>query len=149
MIRIFISYVVENNKILAKDIVSNISNRLKAELSAIGKSSEIFFCEENISLGDDFEEKIKEALNNCDFFIPILTENYYLSSECSNEIEMAPDNCIIIPLLLRGKWPVNKEPPFNKLNKKQGISIESAQSSGYNSEEFAKFILKLRNELIK
>ena len=81
--KIFISY---STKIVK---VSQFVKELKAELKHEPGVAEVFICEEDIPLGEVWAMYIAKKLNDCDAFIPIITQEYLDSRPCHQEIQDA------------------------------------------------------------
>jgi hypothetical protein len=67
--------------------IGDLSRHLRNEYGLLtGEELEIFIDREDLAWGDDWREKITEALERVTFFIPILTPTYFLRSECRREL---------------------------------------------------------------
>jgi TIR domain len=51
-----------------------------------GQDLDLFFDSASLKWGDDWESKIRQALEETTFFIPIITPRYFASEECRNEL---------------------------------------------------------------
>ncbi|WP_137843107.1 toll/interleukin-1 receptor domain-containing protein [Microbacterium sp. 2FI] len=67
--------------------ILRLADLVKAEFELLtGTTIEIFTDKVEIRWGDDFREKLEEALQETAFFIPILTPTYFVRDECRKEI---------------------------------------------------------------
>lgn len=66
---------------------SEIAGQISKQLIAKGYS--VFMDVDTIQIGSDFTKIIAEAIANCDYFIPIITEGYNSSSWAKNELSFA------------------------------------------------------------
>lgn len=80
--RIFISHATKNKELVLK---------FAEFLEAISSDIEVFCSSEDgsIKIGKNFIEMIFDELNNCDLFIPIISEEYYNSKFCMIELGVA------------------------------------------------------------
>ncbi len=67
--------------------IRELAERLSKEYESLtGEKLELFIDEKNLLWGDDWRERIAEALERVTFFIPIITPTYFLSRECRKEL---------------------------------------------------------------
>ncbi|MDY0985149.1 TIR domain-containing protein [Microbacterium sp. CFBP9023] len=71
----------ENDRIL------RLADLVRSEYELLtGTTIEIFTDRSEIAWGDDFRQKLDQALQETSFFIPILTPTYFLREECRKEL---------------------------------------------------------------
>ncbi|MER7524993.1 TIR domain-containing protein [Microbacterium oxydans] len=71
----------ENDRIL------RLADLVRSEYELLtGTTIEIFTDRSKIAWGDDFRQKLDQALQETSFFIPILTPTYFLREECRKEM---------------------------------------------------------------
>ena len=99
--KIFISYSIQ--------AVSQFAKELKSNFKDMPGVAEVFICEEDISAGEVWGEHIGKKLNDCDAFIPIITQEYLNSKPCYQEIHHAYYNKEkkrhIFPILIKDRKP--------------------------------------------
>ena len=76
---IFISYAHRDGK-----LVHSILERLQSE-------GYRFWFDEGIDPGNEWDETIATYINNCDYFIAFISENYLASNNCKDELNFARD----------------------------------------------------------
>ena len=109
LIKVFISYSSKDKLVGAK---------IKDILASFGIES--FMAHEDISVSQEWKEKILEELKEADVFIPILSENFRNSDWCSQESGVACfRNILIIPLSLDGTMP------YGFMSHRQGKIIDA------------------------
>ena len=81
--KIFISY---NTKI---DKVCQFAKELKSKLKGEPGVAEVFICQEDILVGEEWDQCIATNVNDCHAFIPIITQEYLDSAPCHQEILVA------------------------------------------------------------
>ena len=83
------------------------AKELKSQLKDKPGVAEVFICEEDVSAGDTWGEKIARKANDCDAFIPIITQEYLDSKPCYQEIHHAHYNQDkhIFPILIKDRKP--------------------------------------------
>lgn len=110
---LFISY--RRNEGDAK-YIANLTNILHSEAQKVTNKSKPFFDEKSIKWGEEFDDKIYEAIVSCYFFVP-LYHNTYLHSDnlwCAKELyraievekkirESCPHYSFILPIIDRGR----------------------------------------------
>ena len=99
--KIFISYSTKEVSQFAKELKSNFKGKPGV--------AEVFICEEDISPGEVWVEHIAKKVNDCDAFIPIITQEYLNSKQCYEEIHFAHYNKEkkrhIFPILIKDRKP--------------------------------------------
>ncbi len=71
----------ENDRIL------RLADLVRSEYELLtGTTIEIFTDRSEIAWGDDFRQKLDQALQETSFFVPILTPTYFLREECRKEL---------------------------------------------------------------
>ncbi len=59
----------------------------------------VWFDEERLQVGDSLNKKVIEAIRNSDYFIPMLSQDYYFSKWCNREMETAFKlGCKVLPI---------------------------------------------------
>lgn len=82
----FWSYAHSDNE-REKNRVLRLADLLTAEYEVLtGTTIEIFTDKAEIRWGEDFRDKLDEALQETTFFIPILSPTYFLRDECRGEM---------------------------------------------------------------
>jgi hypothetical protein len=82
---LFISYSRKQGKWVKK----NLYLPLKAFKNSEDKKINIFFDEESIPPGEQFQDFYKEAILNSKIFLPVFSEDYFKSNHCTEEIKFA------------------------------------------------------------
>lgn len=82
---LFISY----SRKQAKWVKKNLYLPLKGFRNSEDKKINIFFDEESIPPGEQFQDFYKEAILNSKIFLPVFSEDYFKSNHCTEEIKFA------------------------------------------------------------
>jgi hypothetical protein len=82
---LFISYSRKQGKWVKK----NVYLPLKGFKNSEDKKINIFFDEESIPPGEQFQDYYKEAILNSKIFLPVFSEDYFKSNHCTEEIKFA------------------------------------------------------------
>jgi hypothetical protein len=82
---IFISYSRKQSKWVKK----NLYTPLKKFRNSDDKKIKIFFDEDSIPTGEEFQVYYRDAIQNSKMFIPIYSEDYFKSNHCKFEIDFA------------------------------------------------------------
>ncbi|PTM09574.1 MAG: hypothetical protein DA407_05560 [Bacteroidetes bacterium] len=82
---IFISYSRKQGKWVKK----NVYLPLKGFKNSEDNKLNIFFDEESIPPGEQFQDFYKEAILNSKIFLPVFSEDYFKSNHCTEEIKFA------------------------------------------------------------
>jgi hypothetical protein len=82
---LFISY----SRKQAKWVKKNVYIPLKGFKNSEDKKINIFFDEESIPPGEQFQDFYKEAILNSKIFLPVFSEDYFKSNHCTEEIKFA------------------------------------------------------------
>lgn len=82
----FVSYVHKDDND-AKGRVLNLIKEIQAEFSLLtGDDLEVFVDRASLEWGENWRNKIDNALQDTTFFIPIITPRFFKSQECRNEL---------------------------------------------------------------
>ncbi len=93
----------------------NIGVRVKEMLTSLG--IEGFMAYDGHNLSGNFKMSVIDELNECEVFIPILSDNFRNSNYCSQELGIAYfRNLLIIPLSLNGTIPYGFISDFKHLH---------------------------------
>ena len=126
-----------------KDKDSFVRN-LKKELEKLGIS--IFYDEDSLSWGDDWEKRINDALSKCEFAIVILSKNFFGRKWTEKELSSLLDrkNALGQKLIL----PILHGVSIRTINKKypQLSSIQAIQTATVSNKDIA---VLFANQLIK
>lgn len=82
---VFISYSHGNSEWVKK----NVLEPLRAYRKPNGDKLEIFFDEKSIGIGEAFTSKYMWGIVDSQFFIPVISEEYYKKNHCRNEMDLA------------------------------------------------------------
>ncbi len=82
---VFVSYSHGNSEWVKK----NVMEPLRAYRKPNGDKLEIFFDEKSIGIGEAFTSKYMWGIVDSQFFIPIISEEYYKKNHCRNEMDLA------------------------------------------------------------
>ena len=112
--RAFLSYVRVVDK-HEGGAISLLRERLEGELQVLtGEAFPIFQDWQDIGWGQDWRRRLAEALDEVVFLVPLLTEGYFRSAACQEELELfaarerklARDD-LILPCSIRHAHPLN------------------------------------------
>lgn len=82
----FVSYVHKDNQD-SKDRILRLVGEISAEFSLLtGEDLRVFVDREGIEWGDNWRDKIDNALQDTTFLIPFITPRFFKSQECRNEL---------------------------------------------------------------
>ena len=82
---LFISY----SRKQAKWVKKNVYKQLKDFRNSEDRKINIFFDEESIPPGEQFQDIYKDAILNSKIFLPVFSEDYFKSNHCTYEINFA------------------------------------------------------------
>jgi len=87
-----------------------------------GQPIELFVDQSSLLWGDDWREKIDEALGSIAFFVPVVTPRYFQSAECRRELqrfvaraELLGLNKLILPLVYADISSLHEEDPADEV----------------------------------
>lgn len=114
MIKLFLSYSRKDEEYLLEFI---------KHLSVLEKDGQVeIWYDGKIKPGDEWEDRIKEELRSCNFFIPLISADFFSSIECNKELKNAYErhktNVIrILPMIIRHcSWRNSEIGKFHVLN---------------------------------
>lgn len=82
----FISYSHKDN---SHHFIESLKNELCAEFNIItGDELQIFIDKDDLQWGDHWENKIENGILTANFFIPIISQNYFKSESCVQELRL-------------------------------------------------------------
>jgi hypothetical protein len=80
------------------------ARRLKSKLIKLGL--EVFLDVDEITVGNDWQDSLNNAVANCEIFVPLITPNYGLTLWTNREIKFADmKKKIIVPINFLSTWP--------------------------------------------
>lgn len=125
---------------------STIANQFYTELN---KKYQIFLATESIRLGDNWSDKIDGAIENCDYFMVLLSHRSMESEMVTEEVRRAKKlretRSEKKPVIL----PIRIQLPFNQdVNYELAGYLNRIQQKVWNSEEDTPIILKEIDEVI-
>lgn len=155
----FISYHRPDNETY-DSVVDRLANELKGRFAAqSGRSLEIFLDRDSIPGGNDWRDKIAEAIASATVFIPVVTMRYFQSDNCREELIAFYDGArrlgvtdLILPVILAGSENISEKDPrpevrlIERLNYR---SIEAAVDAGYQSPEWKSVVRTLVADVAK
>lgn len=132
-----------------RKFIENFKEMLKTEAGAATGISQVFFDEDSIDWGKEFDDKIYDGIISSCFFIPVY-QYIYLSEErtwCARELyhaievekrirEINPDFCFILPVIHRG----STEDLPECIDRKNVIHIHLYESNIANNTKPQKFM---------
>ena len=142
--KIFISYKVRE--------VGQFAKELKSQLKDKPGVADVFICEEDVYAGDKWGEKIARKVNDCDAFIPIITQEYLDSQPCYQEIHHAHYNQEkhIFPILIKDRKPEYEKGKYGcdiqlMVNQVQYTTFETTK---VEQETFDKFLAAIKQKVL-
>ena len=142
--KIFISYKVGK--------VSQFAKELKSQLKDKPGVVEVFICEEDVLPGDTWGEKIARKANDCDAFVPIITQEYLDSKPCYQEIHHAhyKQKKPIFPILFKDREPTYENGEYGHdiqiiVNLVQYTRFETTK---VEQETFDKFLAAIKQKVL-
>ena len=82
---VFLSYSHEDAKKYGSEIIDRIKHEIEAELQDHACRSLVFLDAKALNLGDEWQAKIREKINECKIFICLISENYLRAPYCARE----------------------------------------------------------------
>ncbi len=82
---VFLSYSHGNSEWVKKNVLEPLREYRKPN----GDKLEIFFDEKSIGIGEAFTSKYMWGIVDSQFFIPVISEEYYKKNHCRNEMDLA------------------------------------------------------------
>jgi len=84
--RCFVSYRRDDNSAF-NNVVDHLCEQMRAIYEAhTGDELEIFLDRTSIGWGENWREKISEAIDGAVLFVPIITMRYFKSEACTDEL---------------------------------------------------------------
>jgi hypothetical protein len=140
--------------------VIQLGRDIVGELKAISGDDdlELFLDRDGLHQGDQWREKVDDALSNVSFFIPILTPRFFNRVECRREFQFFADQAellgiseIILPILYIDfpelHNPDSSDPLVRLVQRVQWLSWLDVRSEGRLSSTYRKGIQGLAQEL--
>lgn len=82
------------------------ARKLKAQLEVLG--AQVFLDQDDIVPGDDWQNKLNDAIQNCTIFVPLVTARYGNTTYTNKEVKLADYiGKFVIPVNFMKSWPPN------------------------------------------
>lgn len=82
------------------------AKKLKAQLEVLG--AQVFLDQDDIVPGDDWQNKLNDAIQNCTIFVPLVTARYGNTTYTNKEVKLADYiGKFVIPVNFMKSWPPN------------------------------------------
>lgn len=82
------------------------ARKLKAQLENLG--AKVFLDQDDIVPGDDWQNKLNDAIQRCTIFVPLVTARYGNTTYTNKEVKLADYiNKFVIPVNFLKSWPPN------------------------------------------
>ncbi|XP_077519304.1 uncharacterized protein LOC144129198 [Amblyomma americanum] len=82
------------------------AKKLKAQLEVLG--AKVFLDQDDIVPGDDWQNKLNDAIQNCTIFVPLVTARYGNTTYTNKEVKLADYiGKFVIPVNFMKSWPPN------------------------------------------
>jgi TIR domain len=139
------------------DLCSHISNRVRFRT---GVEFEIFHDREGLHWGDDWQEKLDEALQETAFLIPVVTPSYFLSVQCRRELIQFSSTAeslglaeLILPIYYMDSGQLDADIPDDEIvrliKKYQWEDFRPAALADYTSSIYRQAVDHLAKEIIR
>lgn len=157
-IHVFISYVRADDEGLG--LVRPLKENLSQLITAVsGRPAEIFIDRDNISYGENWSEKIQNAVRHSYFFIPIYTRSYLQSEACREEFilfrkaaaERQVSN-LIIPIIwfdMESLRPEGEDDISDYIRDHQSVLFKDAWIEGVDSPAYRRTLAKIAERIIE
>ena len=160
----FWSYVTDDDtheqgriRQLAEDVASEYE-------ATTGESVDLFFSGTDLEWGDDWPERIDEALESAAFFIPVITPRFFQSIECRRELQRFLDRAealgtteLLLPIYYLHVEALHGELPENHPDRELLATIRKTQWTDWtdlrfkarSSEEYRRAVAKLVGRIVE
>ncbi|NYD66121.1 toll/interleukin-1 receptor domain-containing protein [Agromyces atrinae] len=153
----FISYNRADNAGFA-NVVDQIKTDLEQRFHAsTGRRLKIFLDRESIGWGADWRASISGSVKGATFFIPIVSQRYFESPACKEELLLFHENAknlgvtrLILPIVLTGAERISPEDDREEVQIVEQLNyknVEPAWLAGYDSAEWRRAIYEMVKHL--
>ena len=158
-VRGFISYRRIDNEDFG-GVVDRLASDVRAMYAAkTGGDLELFVDRESIGWGEDWREAIRTSVEQATVFLPVITQRYFQSIKCCEELQAFYQNAdilgvtdLLLPVVLIGASSLSADDPREEVRIIERLhyeSIEAAWLAGYDSPEWRRTIGRLADRLIE
>lgn len=145
-----------------EDDLGGVVSRLVHDLSAFysattGKSLEMFMDRTSIGWGEDWRDRIREAVANATVLLPVITMRYFQRESCCEELMAFYSNArqlgvteLLLPVVVLGADRISADDAREEVRLIEGLQYENIERSwlaGYDSGEWRSTIGKLAARL--
>jgi len=141
---------------VVKRLKREVAGRFEAET---GTKLEIFLDRDSIGWGEQWREKISDAITSSTLFMPIITMRYFNSDNCRDEFsafhsaaEQRGVTDLILPVILAGSVHMTSERDdelANIVSKLNWKSISDEFNAGYDSSDWKRRVSEIVRDLQK
>ncbi|WP_435587791.1 toll/interleukin-1 receptor domain-containing protein [Micromonospora aurantiaca (nom. illeg.)] len=157
-VQCFLSYSRDDSAAM-NNIAEEIKQRVEGLYQAkTGRSIRVFVDRQDLGWGEDWREKLAEAVKNATAFIPLVTMNYFNRTACREELMAFYNNAkilgvtdLILPIILAGGRFISEADPREEVRvveRLNHVSFESAWPRGFSSPEWTSAINEAVDKLI-
>jgi hypothetical protein len=156
-LRGFVSYTHLDNEAFG-GVVERVARDLNAIYSAkSGTELDLFVDRQSIGWGEDWRAAIRASVEQATFFIPIVTQRYFQSKHCCEELQAYYQSAdvlgvtdLLLPIILMGASAIREDDPREEVRiveRLQYMSIEDAWMAGFDSAEWRRAMVGIANAL--
>ena len=160
----FWSYVVRDDE-HEQGRIRQLAEDVAAEYEATtAEAVELFFGQADLKWGDDWRQRIDEALESAAFFIPVITPRFFQSMECRREFRRFLGRAralgvteLLLPIYYRTVDALEGEPPedhpdkdlLNAIRQTQWKDWRDLRFQDRSSEEYRRAVASVVNRLVE
>jgi hypothetical protein len=153
----FISYTRDDNRDLF-GVVDRIRNDLAGMYAAdTGRTLRVFLDRESMGWGDDWRQRIRQAVESATALIPVVTMRYFTSTACSEELLLFYNSAkqlgvteLILPIVIAGAEHIRADDPREEvriIESRNYENLREAWLAGYDSSQWRTAMARLAQKL--